>query len=118
MDIELRELKSTDMGAVCKILSSIGVRQFKECFDPAILEGKKSVKDLGIDIAFDMVGIILSNIPRAEKDILSFVSDVAGMQMEDVENMPFADYGELVTRIIMKDDFKDFFSRAMKLFNL
>lgn len=120
MDIELRELKSTDMGAVCKIISAIGVRQFKECFKLSDFEGKdkKNIREYGFDVFFDIAGIILSNIPRAEKEIMSFVANVAEMEMAEIQKMPFAEYGELVMRIVTKDDFKDFFSRAMKLFNL
>ena len=29
---ELRPLAASDLGMVCKIISEIGVRQFKECF--------------------------------------------------------------------------------------
>ena len=117
-NIELRPLKSTDMGAVCKIISAIGIRQFKDCFNIEDFEGKKDVRSFGFDVFFDITGIILSNIPRAEKEIMAFVASVSGIEVKELEEMPFAEYGELVTRIITKDDFKDFFSRVMKLFNL
>ena len=117
-NIELRPLKATDMGAVCKIISAIGARQFKECFNVSDFDGKKDVKSLGFEIFFDVAGIVISNIPRAEKEIMSFVASVTGIDVNELEEMPFADYGELVMRIVLKDDFKDFFSRAMKLLNL
>ena len=30
---ELRPLVASDMGSICKIITAIGIRQFKECFD-------------------------------------------------------------------------------------
>jgi hypothetical protein len=116
-NIELRPLKATDMGAVCKIISAIGARQFKDCFDISNFDGKKDIKTVGFEIFFDIAGIVISNIPRAEKEIMSFVASVANKDVKELEEMPFADYGELVARIVTKDDFKDFFSQVMKLFN-
>jgi hypothetical protein len=39
------------------------------------------------------------------------------MKQADVAKMPFADYGELIMEIVMKEDFRDFFGRVTKLFN-
>lgn len=117
-NIELRSLKSTDMGAVCKIISLIGAKQFSGCFNISDFDGKKDIKAVGFEIFFDIAGVVISNIPRAEKEIMSFVASVTGIDVNELEEMPFADYGELVMRIVLKDDFKDFFSRAMKLLNL
>ena len=44
---ELRPLVAADMGAICKIITAIGVRQFKECFNvDQIKDGK------GLDFLF------------------------------------------------------------------
>ena len=65
----------------------------------------------------DIAGIIISNIPKAEPEIQAFIASLTGMQLPEVKQMPFADYGELIIQVIMKDDFQDFFKRVMKLFN-
>jgi len=125
----LRPLVATDMGAICKIISAIGIRQFKECFNVEELKKNNTDKDdadkkkninvekVGIGIMFDIAGIIISNIPKAEDEIQSFLASVTGMKVSEVKKMKFADYGELIMTVVMKEDFQDFFKRVMKLFN-
>lgn len=113
---ELRPLVASDMGAICKIISAIGIRQFKECFKiEDFKEG--NAEQVGFGVVFDIAGIIISNIPKAEKEIMAFLSSVTGWKVCVLEAMPIADYGELIIEVVTKDDFKDFFKRVMKLFN-
>lgn len=112
---ELRPLVATDMGAICKIVSAVGIRQFKECFKVEDFKGKDA-ESVGFGVVFDIAGIIIANMPKAEKEIQSFLASVTGMKLEDVQAMPFADYGELIIAVVMKEDFQDFFKRVMKLF--
>lgn len=113
---EVRPLVATDMGAICKIITAIGVREFKGCFKVDDFKGK-NVEEVGFGVMFDIAGIIISNIPKAEADIQSFIASVTGLDVSDVKKMSFADYGELIVKIVMKEDFRDFFNRVMKLFN-
>lgn len=113
---EIRPLVATDMGAICKIITAIGIRQFKECFKVEDFKNG-NVEEVGFGVVFDIAGIIISNIPKAEDDIQTFIASVTGLSLTEVKGLPFADYGELIVKIVAKDDFQDFFSRVMKLFN-
>ena len=123
---DLRPLRSTDLGIICKIVSGIGLKEFKTCLkSDAITEAVAArnkdktddaiLKSLGLEIVLDIAGIIISNIPKVEKDVQKFASSVAGLTLEEVQHLSFADFGELIMQIIMKDDFKDFFGRVVKL---
>lgn len=133
---ELRPLAASDLGMVCKIISEIGVRQFKECFNvDQIKESMKSDKDeseetenskaskdarlesVGFSVVFDIAGIIISNIPAAEADIQKFIASLIGLSVQQVKALPLADYGEIILDVVTNEDFKDFFKRVMKLFN-
>lgn len=113
---EIRPLVATDMGAICKIITAIGIRQFKECFKVEDFKGG-NVEEIGFGVVFDIAGIVIANIPKAEEDIQTFVASVTGLSLMEVKGLPFADYGELIVKIVSKEDFRDFFSRVMKLFN-
>jgi tRNA threonylcarbamoyladenosine modification (KEOPS) complex Cgi121 subunit len=113
---ELRPLLASDMGAICKIITAIGIRQFKECFKVEDVKDGNA-EQVGFSVVFDIAGIIISNIPKAEDEIMAFLSSVTGMKVAELKQMPFADYGELIIEVVTKDDFKDFFKRVMKLFN-
>ena len=133
---ELRPLVASDLGAVCKIVSEIGVRQFKECFNvDQIKESMKSDNDeseetedskekkdaklesIGFSVVFDIAGVVISNIPTAEADIQKFIASLTGLSVLQVRALPLADYGEIILDVITNEEFKDFFKRVMKLFN-
>lgn len=113
----LRPLVASDMGAICKIITAIGIRQFKDCFKLDDLKKGDNVEELGFGIVFDIAGIILANFPKAEEEIQAFLASVSGKKVSEIKQMPFADYGEMIMEVVMKEDFKDFFKRVMKLFN-
>ena len=113
---ELRPLVASDMGAICKIITAIGVRQFKDCFKVEDFKGA-NVEELGFSIVFDCVGIVLANFPKAEEEIQSFLASVSGKKVAEIKKMPIADYGEMIMDVVTKEDFKDFFKRVMKLFS-
>lgn len=113
---EVRPLVATDMGAICKIITAIGIRQFKDCFKVEDFKGG-NVEEIGFGVVFDIAGIVIANIPKAEEDIQTFIASVTGLSLTEVKGLPFADYGELIVKIVTKEDFRDFFSRVMKLFN-
>ena len=113
---ELRPLVAADMGAICKIITAIGVRQFKECFNvDQIKEG--NIEAIGFGVVFDIAGIIISNMPKAEEEIQSFASSLTGMKVSEIRKLPLADYGEIILETVTKEEFQDFFRRVMKLFN-
>lgn len=114
----LRPLVATDMGAICKIITAVGIRQFKEAFNVEGLDLENlKLETLGIGIGIDIAGIIFSNFPKAENEIQTFLASMTGMKLSEVKAMGLADYGELIMMIVMKEEFKDFFKRVMKLFN-
>lgn len=112
----LRPLLASDMGAICKIITTIGIKEFKQCFKAEDFKDVNA-EAVGFSVVFDIAGIIISNIPKAEEEIMAFLSSVTGMKVSELKQMPFADYGELIIEVVTKDDFKDFFNRVMKLFN-
>jgi len=114
---ELRPLVASDMGAICKIISAIGFRQFKDCFKAEDLKETKNVEQVGIAVVFDVAGIIISNFSRAEAEIQSFLASLTGMKVAEIQKLSIADYGEMIMDVVMKEDFRDFFKRVMKLFN-
>ena len=117
---DLRPLVASDMGAICKIITAIGIREFKKCFNVEDFKDAKeiNVEALGFSVMFDIAGIVIENIPKAEGEIQYFIASVTGMKLPEVKKMPFADYGELIIDIVTKEEFRDFFKRVVKLLKL
>lgn len=130
----LRELKASDMGAICKIITAIGIKEVRKLFaDENVRELIKAIEDskkdqpegesdadiiskVGIGIMFDVAAMIISNIPKAETEIQAFLASLTGMKLSEIKEVPFADYGEMIMDVVMKEEFRDFFGRVVKLF--
>jgi hypothetical protein len=63
---------------------------------------------IGISVAFDIGGVILSNLPKCETEIYSFLASVTGLKVKEIEEASMADFAEMIITLVQKDEFKDF----------
>ena len=124
---ELRPLTAEDIFPMFQIISKIGVREFKSCFESetvrkAIEDMASSAKDqsnlnaVGLSVAVDIAGVILSNIHKCKEDIYQLLSQLSGMSKKDIAILPMKTFIEMVIAVVKKDEFKDFFQEVSKLF--
>lgn len=113
----LRALEAKDVFIVSKILSQIGLKEFKEAFDLKLLSGdEKSIEAVGMSVFFDMSQVLLGNLPKCENDIYTFLSSLSGMEKKEVEALPMNTFIEMVIDVVKKEEFADFFKLVSKLF--
>lgn len=128
MDFELRPLKSVDIFPMSKIISKIGLKNIRESFSPESIKQIVSASAtegnteelatfVGFSVIIDIVGIIMSNLPKCQKEIFTFLSNISGMTVDKIENLDLGNFTELVIAVIQKEEFKDFFQAVSKLFN-
>lgn len=122
---EFRELRSTDLFPMFKIMNKIGFRKFKDCFQsPEIMKMAKgagkdnsgAVESLGMAVLFDAVGIIIENIPACEDDIYSLLASVSNLEKKEIQKMGMSEFIEMIIDFIKKPEFKDFFKAVSRLF--
>lgn len=113
----LRALEAKDVFIVSKILSQIGLKEFKEAFDIKMLSGKeKDVEAIGLAILLDMSQVLLGNLPKCEKDIYTFLSSLSGIDKKAIESLPMNTFIEMIVDVVKKEEFMDFFKLVSKLF--
>ena len=131
--IELRELKSADIFPMIQILNKIGFRELNEILTPdKIKEMMKTFKEagseeeseemntttvLGFNLIIEVVGVVMNNLPSCQTEIYKFMSNLSGLSVKDLEELPMADFAEMIIDLIQKQEFKDFFKAVSKLFN-
>lgn len=118
---ELRALQSKDVFPMFRIISKIGVNEFKDCFatdavKDAIANGKADLNAVGVTVMFDIAGVVISHIADAEKDIYTFLSGLSGMSVKDLEALDMVTFFEMIVDVFKKDEFKDFIGVVSKLF--
>lgn len=128
MDFELRPLKSVDIFPMFNILSKIGLKNIRDSFSPDRIKKITSAVDsgenteeiatmVGFSVIIDVIDIIMSNLPACQKEIFTFLSNISGMTVKEIENLDLGTFTELVIDVIQKEEFKDFFKAVSKLFN-
>lgn len=131
----LRALKGSDVFPMSRIISTIGIDHFKEAFNQddiktmvKSLNKQEGVDDsddspvsddvttaVGMSVVLSVAQIILAHLSDCEADIYSFLSSLSGMKPENVADLPFETFMEMIIDIIQKPEFKNFIKVASKL---
>ncbi len=117
-EITMRKLKSTDLFPVCRILNKIGFSKIKSILESTEVKNLMTSKDadftsVGMAVIFDVLGIIMENISSCEADLYKFIASVKEIKVEDVMDMPIAEFAKSIKEVIMHPDFADFFKEAL-----
>lgn len=119
MAYEIRDLTSKDIFPLMRIISKIGVGEFKSAFENVAMKadenGNVDLEKVGVSVAFDLLEIVADNLPKAEKEIYAFLASVSNLGVKQIEEMPPADFLNMIADVIRKREFADFFTAASKL---
>lgn len=120
---ELRRLNASDIFMMSKILSSIGIKEFRKCFDSEnigeLVKGTKTedaAAKVGVAVMFDIAGIVLDNLPSCEKYVYAFLANLSELKADEIAALPMAEFAEMVVDVIKKEDFRDFMKVVSRSF--
>lgn len=123
MNYELRTLSAKDIFPLSKIISCIGVKEFRACFENDAIKNAAQKKgdnpdytSVGIGVFLDLAGIILGNLPKCEKDIFDFLASISSLSRKEIEEMDMGSFAQMVMDVIQKPEFKDFIQVVLKSF--
>ena len=97
----LRPLRNGDLWPVLKILGRLLPEDLKKAF-VQVASGEKGIRDVGMAVGFDMATMIIQNAYKAQDDVDSFCADVAGVTVDELNEMEFG-----TTALIIMDLFND-----------
>lgn len=118
---QMRKLVAKDIFSMCSIINKIGIDKFRQTFNkPEVknaISGKTKVSEneLGMTVILDVLDILIGSIPKCEQDLYVFLSSLSGIPEKDMPNLDFNEFFDLLEQLVKKEEFKDFFSRALKL---
>lgn len=122
-----RKLKSTDTFLMFKIIGKIGINEFADCFGrEAVMEmlskfagGKdteKATRMVGLSVILEAVNVIMGNLPKCEAEIYQILSDTSNLTVEQVKDLDFITFADMVLDFIKKEEFKDFIKVVSRSF--
>ena len=124
---ELRSLTADDIFPMFQIISKIGIKEFKSCFDaPEVKkaigaitaggEGNTDLNAVGLVVALDMATILVANLPKAKDDIYQLLAQLSGKNKKDIASLPMATFMQMIVDVVRKEEFADFFQVVSTLF--
>ena len=119
-----RKLNSTDLFLMFKIIGKIGIKDFSKSFEQEsvqnLIKNSKGADNattlVGISVILEMANVIISNLPKCETEIYEMLSNVSNLTVDEVKELDFVTFTEMVVEFIKKEEFKDFFKVVLKLF--
>ena len=123
MEFDIRPLRFKDIAPMARIVSKIGLREFKQVLTPEAIgafaetveDGQSVAEAVGAGVLIDAVGIVLENYDKAEDEIAAFLASVAGMKKSEVMELTLADSVALVKAVAAAQGFDDFLKQASAL---
>lgn len=128
---ELRALKASDFFLVTRILSKIGVKEFKGCIEndeikaaiKATFDNQEGgaiadadVASIGMTVVFDIASVVLERMEGCEKDIYRLLANLSGLNEKEIADLPMAEFGKMVIAVIKHEGFRDFFTAVIEQF--
>ena len=128
---EFRLLGAPDIFLMSKIISKIGINEFKACFEAdglknliqnATLEKKEEGEDsdlisVGAGVFLEIANVILGNLSKCEAEIYQILSQTSNMTVKEITAPGNAAmFLEMVIDFIRKEEFRDFIEVVSKLF--
>ncbi len=111
---ELRRLSSKDIFPLSKIISKIGIKEFSTAFQNADLSSGNTTA-IGLAVFLDVAGIVLENLSACEKEIYTFLADLSGISVKELQDISLADFMQMIVDVVQKEEFADFFKVVSKL---
>lgn len=123
---ELRDLKASDIGPMCKIISKIGVEEIREYLQSDEVsqivtaarnedgESKKALEKIGFSAALSVVNILVNNLPNCQNELFSFMAGLSGQTPEDVADMALGDFTSMLLALFQKGEFSNFMKAVSK----
>lgn len=121
----LRSLQAKDVFIISKIIGAIGIEEFKYAFSADFINSitsdlngdeKDIASAVGVEMFFEIAGIVVNNLPKCEKDVYAFISSLSGIPAKYVETLPMNTFLQIIIDVVKKDEFKDFIGVVSKLF--
>lgn len=112
--LTLRPMRADDMFTMMRLLSKLGVKEIRKCFDEADISGDPESD--GLNVALEIGGMLLEKLPDCRGEIYKLLSDLSGVAVEEIAKMDMVPFTNAVLDWVEAEEFRDFFTAVMKRF--
>lgn len=120
-----RKLNATDIFAMSKLISKIGIRDFGKAFEGSEIAhiisssgndlSDTMLKTVGVNTILNIADILLANLGRCEQEVYTLLSRVSNMETAEIAALSPADFTEMLINFCKKEELRDFILAVSKL---
>lgn len=117
----MRNLKTTDIFAFSRLLSTIGIQEeFREIARQTEEKQKRTGKNARFDLGFDLILSIMdkATTQTSETEIYKFLADIFECEWESIRDMDPIDLFDNLEKVADWKKWGNFFKRVVKAMNL
>ncbi len=126
-----RKLKACDIGLMTSLIKKIGINKLSNLLKSddvksAIsgIQNNKETEDnsimmlIGATVITELMQIITEGYENYESELHKLLSNTSDLSLEEVQNLDFDDFFEMLFDFFKKEEFMGFLKRVLKLLNI
>ena len=121
---EFRKLIASDIGLMTSLIKKIGVNKISGIFKNDELRKAMSSNDenlmmtVGITVVTELVQLIVEAYNQCENDLHKLLSNTSNLSEEEVKQLEFEEFFDMLFDFFKKDEFMGFLNRVLKLLGM
>ncbi len=124
-----RKLKASDIGLMTSLIKKIGINKISKILKgedvKSIMNSTKhdaednnSMMLFGATIVTELVQVIVDGYEDYENDLHKLLSNTSNLSLEEVQNLDFDEFFEMLFDFFKKEEFMGFLRRVLKLLGM
>lgn len=121
-----RKLKASDIGVMTSLIKKIGINKISKILKGEDVKSimsntKRDTEDnnsmmlFGATIVTELVQVIVDGYEDYENDLHKLLSNTSNLNLEEVQNLDFDEFFEMLFDFFKKEEFMGFLKRVLKL---
>ena len=116
----IRPLTGDDIFPMCGIISRLGEDAISKCLDSPMVRMAMAGEEVdestvGVAVMAKAAVVILGRLKECREELYAFLASLTGLAPEEIGSMPPAQLVRMVSEVVHREDFRDFFSAAWTL---
>lgn len=108
--LEMRELKADDLFKMMPIIGGLNIKDdIVNMFQGNMTDGTEDEQTAGLKIMTTILQTIMTNIGDVKHELNSLLGDLTGKTEQEIEDLDFATYTNLIVNFFKKPELGDFF---------
>lgn len=119
----LHELQAQHLFLLTRVISKLDLKSLASIFASKVDVTKvaedgqadeDAVRNIGYDTIIEIVGMVIENLPNCQNDLFKFLAAISNLNEKQVAALPLNHFVNMVSDVVRKDEFADFFTACAK----